>query len=68
MLQANCNIYIYIYIYIWKSIIENNLTVWRKIEKNIIQSEELIGKESGRYNVSVLINHNQDFRKACQPI
>ena len=32
---------------------------WRKV----IQSKEFNIKESGRYNVSVLINHHQDFEK-----
>ena len=32
-----------------------------KILKNVIQSEEFNTKESRRYNVLVLINHNQDL-------
>ena len=43
--------YIYIYIY------------GQKLKIEVIQHGEIIGKESRRSNVSVLINHPQDFRK-----
>ena len=47
---AFINIYIYIYI-------------WRKIEKNkVVQTDEFIVKASQHYNISVLINHHQDFK------
>ena len=40
---------------------EKNPTVWRKIDK-VIQSDEFIVKESRRSNVSVFINHHQEFK------
>ena len=44
-------------------VLEKNPTMWRKIEKKLIQSEEFNMKESQRYNVSVLKNHYQDLGK-----
>ena len=41
---------------------EKNLTVWGKIEKQGIESDEFIVKESWCYNISVLIIHHQDFK------
>ena len=48
---------------------ENNPTMWREILKNKeIQGKESNAKESRRYNVSVLINHHQDFNKPSSGI
>ena len=41
---------------------EKNPTVWRKIENDVVQSEEFIVKENHSYNVSVLINQEQVFK------
>ena len=48
---------------------ENNPTMWRKIFKNkVIQRVEFNMKESRHYNVSVLINHYQDFEKMLSSV
>ena len=63
--KVNINLFVYIYIYI----MENNLTMWRKILKNkVIQSKEFNMKKNRRYNVSVSINHHQDLQKVLRSI
>ena len=42
---------------------EKNSTMWRKIEKNVIQSEDFNMKEIRRYKVLVLIYYHQDSEK-----
>ena len=40
---------------------ENNLTIWRKIENNVIQSEEFNMKESQCFNVPVSLKHHHNI-------
>ena len=47
---------------------EKNPTMGRKIENQSNPSEEFNMKESQRYNVSVLMNHHQDFEKMLSSV
>ena len=42
---------------------EKNPTMWRKLKRKVIQSEEFNMKECRCYNVSVLINLHQNLEK-----
>ena len=55
----------WIYIYgskKWKRIPEYG----EKLKNKVIQSDEFIVKESRRYNISVLINYQQNFKNDTQ--